>query len=560
MRGLSGRWAAGSGRLGMKSLFVTVVASLTLFAAGITAVYLTPPPERTGSKFVLQINAAGEATPEAGDVRPPRANEQALRTDPPADVAGESGAASVAANGPPDAAGASKPSDDVASRDALSDLQRRFDERTQPAQEQNPSPATPSETSIASSRAMENSAPKAASTGIDDPRLAFPRAPEEAKPEVRGADTDRLAASPIETPSQFSARETPVTSTSSLPDNAAVDRADTTPQAPAPGSVEDAALAKAFDATARQLENSWRTTAKQTIATMPTPPVPRKRAQSQPPIPRGAKSAAPQPATDVRTAGAEQRNAATTPLTATTGFVGKPLATPGAEPEGNPRIAIIVRYLGLDERDTYSAINALRPEVTLAFSPYGRDVKGWALRARQSGHEVFAGVPMEPVGISATEAAPYMLLASLPADENIRRLEWALDQIDGYQGVINIMGGKLAQSPDAMRPFMQTLQTRGLAYVDDGAAAHPYAIMLAAQVNARYRVADGKVGSQPSPSSIERELKKLEDIAKEKGSALAVANADAETLRQLVIWTATLPSKSITLVHASQIVKAVNLQ
>ncbi len=568
MRGLRGCWAAGNGELGMKLLLITVVASLTLFVAGITTVYLTPPPERTGSKFVLRINADGPtpeaaATPEAEVAASPIENDQAPTEEAPPSSAGEYDVPPIASNDAPQAEDDAKAAEEEAQRDALEDLQRRFEERARAAQNQEPEPA---DTNIASSRAMENDAPDSADpepvtpdradTEPVDPRFAFPRqSVDEPSPDTSAPD--RLAVSPLEAPAQPSPPQDAPQADNQLPDSRTT--ASTEDAAPAPGSPDDAALAKAFDATARQLENSWRATVRQTTPTIPVPPVPRKRAQSQPPIPRGTQSAAPPAPTDVKTAGTEQRNAAIGLFTGSTTPTGSALATPGGN-QGAPRIAIIVRDLGLDERETYSAINSLRPEITLAFSPYGRDVKGWAMRARQSGHEVFAGVPMEPVSISVTDAAPNMLLASLPADENNRRLQWALDQIDGYKGVINIMGGKLAQSPDAIRPFMQALRERGLTYVDDGAAAHPYAIMLAAQLDVRYRVADGKVGARPSPTFIERELAKLEAIAREKGSALAVANADAETLRQLVIWTTTLESKSITLVHASQIVNAVNLQ
>jgi len=415
--------------------------------------------------------------------------------------------------------------------------------------------------STASSKAIDEPSDPQSTGGVDnfDRRFSYPdQSPADREP----ANTGKLAVfSPEGAPSSGASGQ--ITSgvaevqpeTPFNPGVSASDSSETFNQG------RDAGLDTPSTAPVRAPDQAWRAIAvKQPSAAIPIPPVPKKRAQSQPPIPRDVSSATPQSVTDVKTAGAEERNAATALFAAATEAAGKPLPALGPTADGQVRIAVIIRDLGLDERDTYSAINSLRPEFTLAFSPYGRDVKGWALRARQSGHEVFAGVPMEPSNIEVSDAAPNMLLASLPADENNRRLDWALSQVDGYHGVINMMGGKLAQSPDAIRPFMQSIKARGITYIDDGAAAHPYAIMLAAQLDVKYRVADAKVGVLPSPSSIQSELQKLEDLARQKGSALAVATADPETLRQLVIWTVGLQSRAIKLVHASQLVKPVNVR
>lgn len=554
----------GNGKLDMKSLLITVVASVTLFAAALLTVYVTPAPERTGASYVLAISPDASSTDDnaataSDDARPSISSEQKI---PPE--------SEQAIDGSPRAP------DDVASNQSDAPVDRRFsgsaspwdaplDSPQQSPEFPDPRSARPGlgEPSTASSRAIDGLSDQRNSGAVDnfDRRFSYPDAQDRPPSEREPANAGEFANAAREAPSEAS------------PGQGAGGIAEVQPDAPSnPGSANsdaqeatkpgrDSRIETASPTPSRPQDDVWRATAvKDPTAAIPVPPVPKKRAQSQPPIPRGASSAAPQSLTDVRTAGAEERNAATALFAAATQAVGKPAPALGPNANGQVRIAVIIRDLGLDERDTYSAINSLRPEFTLAFSPYGRDVKGWALRARQSGHEVFAGIPMEPANIAVSDAAPNMLLASLSADENNRRLDWALSQVDSYQGVINIMGGKLAQSPDAIRPFMQSIKARGITYIDDGAAAHPYAIMLAAQLDVKYRVADAKVGVLPSPSSIQAELQKLEDLAREKGSALAVAAADPETLRQLVIWTAGLQSKAITLVHASQLVKPINLQ
>lgn len=529
----------------MKSLLITVIASLTLFGAAVFTVHQTPAPERMGAKFVLRINPAetpsADRLPAADELQTSATNAQVAASDTPPDGRGD-----PSSSAPADAERLS-PSDAKA-RDGSSPWDAAVNDRQPPYATDNAAtfPNAGERPGAPADSARETTSP------VFDKRFDFPRDPAPLESNGRQSQQD-LALAPGGSPASTAFEP----SAPSLNPNAGE------PSAMSP-RLETADTGAAQAARAQPSTDEWRasTVAQPTTPSIAVPPLPRKRAQSQPPISRDASSSV-QPGSEIKTAVGEQRNAAETSTVfaaVNDAASGAKSLSPMRQNSNGPRIAIIIRDLGLDERETYSAINSLRPEITLAFSPYGRESKGWALRAKQSGHEVFIGVPMEPSNIAVSDAAPNMLLASLPANENMKRLDWVLSQIDGYQGVINMMGGKLAQTPDAIRPFMQTVKERGIAYVDDGAAAHPYAIMLAAQLDVRYRVADGKIGVQPSSTGMQRELQELEQIAKTKGTALGVASADPETLRQLVVWSAALPAKNITLVPASQIVSALKLQ
>ena len=52
--------------------------------------------------------------------------------------------------------------------------------------------------------------------------------------------------------------------------------------------------------------------------------------------------------------------------------------------------------------------------------------------------------------------------SKIPADQNIRRLEWALSRATGYVGVSTFMGAGLAAQPKALKPILAELKTRGL--------------------------------------------------------------------------------------------------
>ncbi|MGO9133967.1 MAG: divergent polysaccharide deacetylase family protein, partial [Methylovirgula sp.] len=53
-----------------------------------------------------------------------------------------------------------------------------------------------------------------------------------------------------------------------------------------------------------------------------------------------------------------------------------------------PKIALVVGGVGLNDAATAQAIESLPGPVTLAFAPYGNDLKGKVAQAREAGHEV----------------------------------------------------------------------------------------------------------------------------------------------------------------------------
>ena len=154
-------------------------------------------------------------------------------------------------------------------------------------------------------------------------------------------------------------------------------------------------------------------------------------------------------------------------------------ARPFPANEARPRLAVIVGGLGLNVEATQAAIK-LPPEITLAFLPYGRNVAHWLAEARAAGHEVLLAVPMEPSGYPADDPGPRPLLASLPPEENMKRLEAALALAEPAVGITNHMGGRFLAAADQVEPLLGALSARGLLFVEQGAGANSTVARIAA--------------------------------------------------------------------------------
>jgi polysaccharide deacetylase 2 family uncharacterized protein YibQ len=568
----------------MKSLSITVLVTIVLLAAGLIVVYKTPAPDIAADSYVLRVTASQPAgsqrvesaldrqemaaavtrdavpdRPAGGDAEPKKIDDRLVtQTEPPRYRPRFGVSRDHAPRFEPKTAEQPPSPPSSPSERAWQERDAKTEVAAAPEPTPQPRPGIASTEDLIAKLARETD---------EADRLARAEAGEKDLPlapftPAYAADAGK-ASSPLATEGRLSepARQP-------RPDFAAVPERQASPQPlerPA-----DASSAHAEKEAPPAQGPAWQTVTVTRAedpkpsasigsrpgaeARQPTPPAPLPRAGASPQIPRARTAAA---ATETRpstslTAGAEERNAAET-KTAVLGV--SRLAVPET---GSALVSIIIRDLGLDERDTYNAITNLGPNVTLAFSPYGRDAKGWAMKARQDGHEVFLGIPMEPT-VSLDAEMPNMLLASLPREENLKRLDWLIAQIGEFNGFINIMGGRLSQTPEAMLAVMEALKARDLPYLDDGEAAHPIALLTAARLKMRYRVADESAKDLRGINDIPGLLARLEATARQKGSAIAILPPDTETIRQVILWSSKLQQKGIKLVPASQIIGVATL-
>ncbi|MBL8572458.1 MAG: divergent polysaccharide deacetylase family protein [Hyphomicrobiaceae bacterium] len=233
----------------------------------------------------------------------------------------------------------------------------------------------------------------------------------------------------------------------------------------------------------------------------------------------------------------------------------RPLADPAtyrrAAPaaDGRPRVAVIVRGLGLSARITGGAIADLPPDVTLALSAYGRDLQKDADAARADGHEVFLDVPVEPQGYPANDAGPQALLTSLSAAENAQRLEWSMARFTGFPGLVFAPGSPALESAETMAPLFDKAGPGGLVWAHAGAKGFD---------GARVETAAAAVTLPASASAADADaaFERLNALARKSGAALIIVTPAPTTLTRLKIWIGALENEGIVLVPASALAVA----
>lgn len=214
---------------------------------------------------------------------------------------------------------------------------------------------------------------------------------------------------------------------------------------------------------------------------------------------------------------------------------------------GAARIAIIVEGLGLNKTATEAAIDALPAGVTLAFSPYARDLESWLTKAQDAGHEVLIEVPMESKRFPASDPGPLGLLTSLDQIENADRLSAILEQAPGAAGILDVTGSRFRESAEHINIVMNNLDARGLFYV---------------QGRPGLRLGNNRVASATTDmvldersfrASIDARLDYVERLAKYQGSSVAVTAAKPVTFERLALWLDEIGARGVAVAPVSEV-------
>jgi len=213
-----------------------------------------------------------------------------------------------------------------------------------------------------------------------------------------------------------------------------------------------------------------------------------------------------------------------------------------------PTISIVIGGLGVGAAKTNDAIVKLPPAITLAFTPYGSDPGKLVERARARKHEVLLQLPMEPYDYPDNDPGPQTLLANASPEQNVDRLMWLMSRFQGYAGVTNYMGSRFLVTDTAMQPIMQQAAKRGLAWLDDGSVPRSLAGQLAGAQGVPAATADAVVDQLPTSAEIDKNLTKLETLARERGSAVGIASALPISIERIGTWAQRLESRGILLV------------
>src|SRR6266481_8450141 len=228
-------------------------------------------------------------------------------------------------------------------------------------------------------------------------------------------------------------------------------------------------------------------------------------------------------------------------------------ALPAPATGNRPLVAIVFDDLGLDRARTAEATR-LRGPLTMSFMTYAGDLGEQTEAARRAGHELFLHVPMEAVDHHA-DPGPHGLFTALSREENLARLRWGLGRIAGFVGINNHMGSRFTSDAHSMIPVMEELRARGLVFLDSRTSPSSAGIRLAVAYGVPHAARDVFLDDDQTPAAIAKQLARIEEVARQHGSAIAIGHPRDTTVATLKAWLPLLGEKGLALVPVSTVVR-----
>ncbi len=221
--------------------------------------------------------------------------------------------------------------------------------------------------------------------------------------------------------------------------------------------------------------------------------------------------------------------------------------------DGPVRVAVIIDDMGMARGYSADVIDLQAP-LTLAFLPYAPDLAKVTAEARASGHELMVHVPMQAMD-KGQNIGPVGLREGMSHEDFKHEFEEKiLKAFDGYAGINNHMGSRLTKNEEAMSWVMQGIEDKGIYFIDSKTIGSSVAEDMAHHYDIPAASRDVFLDHIESLSAVRASLRRLENVAYNKGYAIAIGHPKPNTIKGLAEWLPTLKSKGIELVPVSAIV------
>ncbi len=198
-----------------------------------------------------------------------------------------------------------------------------------------------------------------------------------------------------------------------------------------------------------------------------------------------------------------------------------------------PLLSIIITDLGVSQKITESIISNFAPEISLAFSPYTKNLKSFTDMTREKGHEVWLTLPMETADYPAYDSGPLTLLLNASVEKNKDRLTSLLISTQGYAGFISQKDHSFKKEDAAVNPAIQEIFSRGLAIIDSNTSLTNFVEHAAEMKDYPYAKNNFWLDEDLSPSALNQKIKQIIEYGKARGHVVLTLRPYPASLKMI---------------------------
>jgi len=214
-------------------------------------------------------------------------------------------------------------------------------------------------------------------------------------------------------------------------------------------------------------------------------------------------------------------------------------------------VAIIIDDLGHNYSQGLRAVHLPAP-LTYAILPYSTHAKRLADTVYESGKEVMVHLPMENLG--NMPIGPGGLTNDLTRLEFRLAVSTAISRVPHASGINNHMGSFLTQESLPMEWLMEEIKAMELFFIDSRTTPNTVASIVAKKKNLLVASRDIFLDNERSIYAIDKQFRKLVNLAKRRGTGIAICHPYQETLAYLEIAIPQLQEEGIEIIPASNLV------
>jgi polysaccharide deacetylase 2 family uncharacterized protein YibQ len=221
-------------------------------------------------------------------------------------------------------------------------------------------------------------------------------------------------------------------------------------------------------------------------------------------------------------------------------------------PRTQPTIAVIIDDVGYRLAEGRRAVRLPGP-VAVAILPHTAHGALLAREADSVGKEVLLHLPMQAIAWE-DEPGPGALELDQTRSEFASVLAADLASVPFVRGVNNHMGSLLTRHPGHMRWLMEELKARPpLYFIDSYTSAQSVGLRVAAEQGVPALRRDVFLDSDDDPAAIEAEWRRLLELARERGRAIAIGHPYPTTLAVLERLLPAMPDAGVRLVSLAEL-------
>jgi len=199
-----------------------------------------------------------------------------------------------------------------------------------------------------------------------------------------------------------------------------------------------------------------------------------------------------------------------------------------------PNISILVTGLGLDKEITSSALNKLPNSISLGFLSYSHDFE----YIDTTNRDLLMNIPMETYNYFFKDNGPYSLICKLGEANNSQRLDYIMSKSSNFNGYYTEAYESFTDDIKDLNFLLKKInETSKYVLYNDPKEIKSYKdVAIKLGMKDKILKVDIIINKSMSETKLEKILNDLKLIAKAKGHAIAVVNANMYNIDILDKW------------------------